>query len=171
MNAGDVAAMDTDVQQALASQQAPPAPMPQGQEDLATTLQRLFAPMQQQLAQLAPMSQRLEKVAEGLNNVTNKVAYLEADREDSDFDSFDGEDAELDLLQEDETMTNGGEFGSAGQVSPKGRGRRTNAGNVANILNKTIRKSRAQNMRHTQAELTEKQHTQALYSDVADEGR
>ena len=75
MSAGDVAAMDTDVQQALASQPTPPAPTPQGQEDLATTLQRLLAPMQQQLAQLAPMNQRLEKVAEGLYNVTNKVAY------------------------------------------------------------------------------------------------
>ena len=143
MSAGDIAAMDTDVQQALASHPTPPAPTPQGQEDLATTLQRLLAPMQQQLAQLAPMNQRLEKVAEGLYNVTNKVAYLEADQQDSDFDSFDGEEAELDLLQEDEKITNGGESGPAGQENPKGRGRRTNAGNATHILNKTIRKNRA----------------------------
>ena len=91
------------------------------------------------------MNQRLEQVAEGLENVTNKVAYLEADREDSDYDeSYDGMDVELDLLQGDETKNNSGAPGFvAGEANPKGRGRRANAGNAANILNKTIRKSRA----------------------------
>ena len=100
--------------------------------------------MQQQLAQLAPMNQRLERVAKGLENVTNKVAYLEADREDSDYESYDGEDVELNLLQDDDTRANSGTSGFvAGEANPKGRGRRATAGNAANILNKTIRKSRA----------------------------
>ena len=100
--------------------------------------------MQQQLAQLVPMNQRLEQVAQGLDNVTNKVADLEADREDSDCESYDGEDVELDLLQGDETKTNSGAPGFvAAEANPKGRGRRTNAGNATNILSKNFRKTKA----------------------------
>ena len=138
MNTTDAAAMDTGVQREVFFQPTPPAPTPQGQEDLATTLQRLLAPMQQQLAQLAPMNQRLEKLAEGLENVTNK------DREDSNYETYDGENVELNLLQDDDTRANSGTSGFvAGEANPKGRGRRATAGNAANILNKTIRKSRA----------------------------
>ena len=145
MVATNATAMETDVPKEVVFVQTQPTPTPQGQEDLTTTLQRLLAPMQQQLAQLVPMNQRLEHVAQGLENVTNKVAYLEADREDSDYDeSYDGEDVELDLLQGDETKNNSGAPGFvAGEANPKGRGRRTNAGNATNILNKNFRKTKA----------------------------
>mgnify|MGYP000686102277 CR=1 FL=1 len=79
--------------------------------------------MQQQLAQLFPMNQRLEQVAEVLENVTNKVAYLEADREDSDYESYDGEDVELDLLRGDETKNNSGAPGFlAGEATRREEG-------------------------------------------------
>ena len=39
---------------------ATPTPTPQGQEELATTLQRLLAPMQAQLAHLVPMNEQLQ---------------------------------------------------------------------------------------------------------------
>ena len=87
--------------------------------------------MQQQLAHLPEMHEQLQ-------TVTNKVAYLEA-RDDSDYDVCEIDETEL----SDVVLQNNAFFIGDGDVNTqetKGRGRRTNAGNAANILGKTVRK-------------------------------
>ena len=126
MGNGDVATMETDNTLATATVSTLPAPPPtpaapaQGQSDMEATLLRLLAPMQQQLTQLGPMHWQLQGVALGLETVTNKVAYLEADREDSDFDSYDGEEDEETGLLEEEAMNVGGDA-SLAKPTRKGR--------------------------------------------------
>ena len=75
--------------QALAAGQAPVQ-----QPDIATILQGI----QQQLAHLTPMNAQLQVVAQGLEVVTNKVAYMEAKQEDSDYSDSEGEEGEHEEL-------------------------------------------------------------------------
>ena len=147
---GDVAAMETDhvamteplVQPTLAVPPLAPAPHVQGQPDLAATLKDLLAPMQQQLAQLAPMYAQLQTVALGLTEVTNKVTQLEEERANDDYES-EGEVEEEDELSQEEVKNAGGEpLAVETNAKGSGRGRRSGAGNAANILNRNFRKQK-----------------------------
>ena len=137
----DTAAMETDLAGVVTEQPTPPTPAQPlvVQADMLTTLQKLLAPMQQQLTQLAPMYQQLQAVSNELTTVKIKVAYFES-RDDSDYDSYADDDEEQDPL-EDEASNLGGE--TLGVAKGKGRARRTNAGNATNILNKTFRKTKS----------------------------
>ena len=72
---------------------------------------------------------------QSLQTVTNKVAYLEA-RDDSDYDDCDVDETELgDVVLQNNAFFIGDE-GAQQQQETKGRGRRSGAGNAANILRK-----------------------------------
>ena len=133
-------------QQAAAHAQAQAAAQAQAQANaLAATQQphldiaAILQGIQQQLVHLAPMNQRLEVVAKGLETVTNKVAYLEAHQDGSDYyEESEGEENEHGELAAEAGKFFIGENGTTGE-EPKGRGRRKGAGNATTIL-KTVRK-------------------------------
>ena len=82
------------------------------------------------------MNQQLQAVANGLATVTNKVAYMEANGNDSDY--VDGDDEEeLDDIQTDANQFYIGEGGGGAPMEAVGRGRRRRAGNAADIVGKT----------------------------------
>ena len=95
--------------------------------DIALLLQGI----QQQLTQLAPMNAQL-------TTLSNKVAYLEAKEEDSDYYNSEGEDGEAEGLEAEANQFFIGESGK-GTDDPKGRGRRKGAGVASRIL-KGVRK-------------------------------
>ena len=84
------------------------------------------------------MNQRLQAVANGLDVVTNKVAYMEAKEADSDYYDSEGEEGGEGALVADANKFFIGESGIATE-EPKGRGRRRGAGVATNIL-KGVRK-------------------------------
>ena len=134
--------MDTVTSEAAkVFQPTPPAPplvpaLPvQEHSDLTATLQRLLAPMQQQLGQLAPMYAQLQTMALGLTEVTNTVTQLQEERANEGYVS-DGAEEEDDLSQE-EARNVGGEPLTV-ETNTKGRGRRSSAGNAASILNRNF---------------------------------
>ena len=89
------AAMQTDAGrgsgETMSTQQVPVLPppvVPTQSTDMLAILQNLqanMAAMQAQLGHLQPMNEQLQRVAQGLDTVTNKVAYMEAQQEDSDY--------------------------------------------------------------------------------------
>ena len=83
------------------------------------------------------MNAQLQVVAQGLEVVTNKVAYMEAKQEDSDYSGSEGEEGEEEELVRDANKFFIGESGVGEE--PKGRGRRRAAGNAASIV-KGVRK-------------------------------
>ena len=75
----------------------------------------------------------------GLETVQNKVAYIEAHQDDSDYDAYSVDGDELNDITLDANKFYIGE-GGAENENAKGRGRRKTAGVAANIVKGNIRK-------------------------------
>ena len=70
----------------------------------------------------------------GLETVQNKVAYMEANESDSDYDNY-----SVDGTEVEEIVRDAGSF-FIGDESAKGRGRRSTAGVAADILKRKPKK-------------------------------
>ena len=96
--------------------------------------------IQQQLAQLTPMNQQLQAMQNGLETVQNKVAYMQANQDDSDYDDYSIDGTELEDIARDANKFFIGD-GGAENENAKGRGRRKGAGVASNIVKRNTRKA------------------------------
>ena len=83
----------------------------------------------------------MERMSKQIDKLTSKVDYMEATMEDPDYvvEMDSDEENEFDQLQQDaagQEHADGADFVAA----PKGRGKRSSAGNAAHILSKTFKK-------------------------------
>ena len=83
----------------------------------------------------------MERMSKQLEKLTSKVDYIEATMEDPDYEvEMDSdEENEFDQLQQDASLQEHADTGDF-VAAPKGRGKRSSAGNAAHILSKTFKR-------------------------------